>query len=130
METEQQISLAGLTRGQSDEALVEMFRKAGMVHVTGLVPIRGEERLPQIGTRTRVAELGSYSTNNGVLCVVTELGEIWIGHETEDDMSAKAQSRIRSHFAGKGCFVHCSQGEIIDSRQLLIRLSSPYWMPA
>ena len=106
---------------------------AGMVHVTGLIPRRGDQALPAIGESTRVGELGSVARNNSTLAFVTHGGEIWIGRDTMREIDAFIhESRVKliaELGLNRNCFVPCSNGERLTHDDLLNRLANPDWMP-
>jgi hypothetical protein len=85
----------------------------------------------------KVAELGRFSSNNGVTALVTLGGETWLAFSQSNSLDdwARAGADLRAELyqelcpRGTGVHVPCSNGEGLDWRDIMCRLANPDWIP-
>jgi hypothetical protein len=115
--------------------------EAVFIHVTGLRsscqgPDGRRTDVRVIGENTKITELGTHQVNHSREQIVTEGGEIWLANVVPEDsrdallLKTKRQSLFKELCpSARGCYVHCSNGEMVSPHDLLYRLSDPDWMP-
>lgn len=100
------------------DSQIACMKLHGFVHVTGL-PVKCIA--PYI-IQAHEWSLGKWGKLNGVIAIVTEEGEVWIGHGYGYD------PRFTKMLCpnGSGAFVPCCDGDRIDMNLLLERMRNPY----
>lgn len=106
----------------------QLLRDFGFIHVTGLKVypdcIRDGYHMGEINP----VRLGTWNYNNGKFVIVTRGGEVWLadGAVTQRDLQDLLDRLCPAEPAGP---VPCSNGEKIDSDDLIARLTDPDWQP-
>ena len=104
---------------------------AGFVHVTGLTewgPMNGQKSV--IGEYLPARWLGRYDMNNGKAVFVTSGGEVWLGYPGSRKHETGMEEVVPVICPnGQGAFVPCSNGETINTGDILARLADPDWEP-
>ncbi len=104
------------------------LQEAGFVHVTGLREYDSSAmECPIIGEKLRVEEYGKWGYHHGLVVIVTQGGEIWLGTCVEES-AIDTDARFRNlclNPNGKGAFVPCSNGTQLSTKALLQRIANP-----
>ncbi|MFA6193284.1 MAG: hypothetical protein WC726_00270 [Parcubacteria group bacterium] len=116
----------------------EKLAVAGFVRVDGLKTDHayggtGEGQI----IKPEVEALGRHDSNNGMVVVVTEGGEVWLSVGNSATLAvwerhgASARAELYRELCprGAGTFVPCSNGEGLNWREIIYRLTNPDWMP-
>ncbi|MFA6587550.1 MAG: hypothetical protein WCT08_00605 [Patescibacteria group bacterium] len=114
------VHLQGAKTNQQER---DALRRFGFVHVTGLEAY-GNHAGEYIGERLTDAKMGKWSTNNGIMVIITHGGEVWLG-TTPSHLPVFIPILRALCPKGEGGFVPCSNGETLNTFLVLKRLSDP-----
>ena len=137
----------GRRSGSITDRYGDSLARAGFVHVTGLQPInkQGKPVGGPIGSKLKPTDFGKWSCQNGMFCIVTEEGLVWVADATLElsrvkehgitiDKAADAlMNFLLKDLGSKGMttrFRDKGIGKDMRLNQLLTRLRNPKWVPA